>query len=167
MHECDRHTHTQRHDNIGRACIASRGKNDDIVLATFPRRYETIEQRIFISPTLFHGQFFYESIKCRQSRETRGRWIRNRAYQLGGILRLCNIRWHFIATQHQQLLRSICIDKSFPMDAMIRENLHSSCRINHSGALCQHEMGGPSNPLPLPFLFPPPILPPSLSLPSR
>jgi len=36
---------------------------------------------------------------------------------------------------------------------------HLQCRINHSGGLCQHEMGGPSNPLPspsLPLSFPSP-----------
>jgi len=39
---------------------------------------------------------------------------------------------------------------------------HTQCWINPSGALCQHEMGGPSNPLPslplpLSFPFPPPF----------
>jgi len=33
------------------------------------------------------------------------------------------------------------------------EHAVAPCRINPSGALCQHEMGGPSNPLPsLPYL---------------
>jgi len=38
--------------------------------------------------------------------------------------------------------------------------------INPSGVLCQHEMGGPSNPPPLPFPSPPLSFPSSPPFPS-